>query len=151
VDGSENLTLRMLADFPYDSEPRTPHRDEWHLDRYCRTRGLLLSEEDNKARINQLGHHYVFGTQSWSRGKHAWRVFLDVLTNMNMWIFLGVGVKRGSYPYTNRSFADSYSWGLSSRNQVRRGRTLLCVRGGGEGGGMHWCARQIRENEDGCV
>jgi len=102
--------------------PRTPHSNDWRLDRHYKSSGLILSNGDTECRFqsDRPGHQFIFGTKMFSSGKHAWRTVITGLSS-NQWIFMGIGRRKKSFYRGTLSFSHEDSWGFSTQNQTYAG------------------------------
>jgi len=98
---------------------RTPHSNDWKLDRLYKSSGMVLSNSDSECKSDRTGHQFVFGTKMFSSGKHAWRTTIS--STSNHWIFIGIGQRKKSFYRDTLSFAHDNSWGFSSLNQTYTG------------------------------
>jgi len=71
----------------------------------------------NRTATNSVNHHFVLGNQSFTKGKHEWRIHIDKLEK-NDWLFVGL---TSTVPSTSNSFNLPSTYGIASMNQLYEG------------------------------
>jgi len=120
LDAGQLLEIFTYLGQPDGKKPKTTFQtttragasDKWTLDTSLKSSTVTLSEKNLSARNSGSSHAYCLGTQTWTKGQHAWRV--NRVSGATEWLLLGVSKKES---HQDASYNATTFWGLSSANQ----------------------------------
>jgi len=96
----------------FPTAPRLGSTDKWTLDSSLHSSAVTISDKNLKASNTGSSHGYCLGTQTWTKGQHAWRVTRT--SGGSEWLLLGVSKKES---HQDASYNGTGFYGASSANQ----------------------------------
>jgi len=115
--GSVGSEVKAALGFPTKS--REGGIRKWSLDAKRKSGQITLSDNKTTGANRSTFYSFVLGDVSFTKGKHAWRVYITELPAAAQWILLGVSARKDFTD--NSSYQDPSLFGITSARNVYRG------------------------------